>query len=77
VSLGHRYAPGSIPQGLRGPCVGHGYGLGVAEVWVVALETPLIRLQLWSKPTFEVNVTEAISMPAHLLGLKITIGDPV
>jgi hypothetical protein len=46
VSLDIRLLPGQTPEDVAAHASALAYGLGVAEVRVIPLETPLIRLQL-------------------------------
>ena len=65
VSLDIRMFPGQTPKDFAAHASAMAYDLGVAEVRVVGLETPLIGLQLWAKPIHEANVVSAIPVPAH------------
>jgi len=47
----HLHTPGQTPEDFAAHASAIAYDLGVVQVRVVTLETPLIRLQLWAKPT--------------------------
>lgn len=51
VSLDIRLLQGQTPENFAAHTSAIAYGLGVAEVRVIPLEPPLIRLQLLSPPT--------------------------
>jgi hypothetical protein len=57
VSLDIRMLPGQTPEDFAAHASAMAYDLGVAEVRVIPLEAPLIRLQLLSKPAREANLT--------------------
>jgi hypothetical protein len=56
VSLEIRLLQGQTPEDVAAHASAIAYGLDVAEVRVIPLESPLIRLQLLSAPTHHANV---------------------
>jgi hypothetical protein len=61
VSLDIRVLPCQTPEDLPAHASAMAYDLGVAQVRVVTLETPLIQLQLWAKtyPRGQRNFSDA------------------
>lgn len=56
VSLDIRMLQGQRPEDFAAHASAMAYDLGVAEVRVIPLDTPLIQLQLLSIPTHQANV---------------------